>query len=521
MPAKKSSERKRYPSGEIVFAKLKGYPWWPAKIEDECNVPKPVLEAKKKKKTAIGAYIVFFFGSLDYAFFSEKMLRPFNHGTVQQDINAAKFKNKDLVEALRQALDPTSLDFLQKPTTQQHDHDNNDSALSQQQVLKYRTANVSSSSRSLAKRNGTTTKTTRAKSAKKRSLELDDHNKTNGVYNQSANTSSNKKRRKSPSPINNMTDIATTTPVIAEPPKPHSLVQKSKYIEMATRNSPEYQRKFKRIYWYRHQLQKLIYDKKPGEVPLTDYSEINDVLKDIERCDMTKDLLKRTKIGKVVQFGCNYVFENDKSYKLQQRCMGIMKNWKIRLLDQHNLPTVLTTTTTIPSMQSEVRKGAATTIINELPPSTTFDKHSTGEDNSGKDNNSLVTPTPTSLEVDKDIPLVNPPPCLTGSDIKNNSNDSDTTRISTLEANNTLPKKELCDSETGTTPIERPLSNASLGNVPGNLDPSSTSSPTTMTDNLIPLPKISRRRKNPPHSHDRVMIKISGLNDSWKEITYW
>ncbi|CAO3589856.1 unnamed protein product [Absidia cylindrospora] len=504
MPAKKTSERKRYPSGEIVFAKLKGYPWWPAKIEDESNVPKPVLEAKRKKKTAIGAYIVFFFGSLDYAFFSEKMLRPFHHGTVQQDIKAAKFKNKDLVEALHQALEKASLDFLQKPTTQQHDDDKDGQ---QQHELKYSKANVSSSSRSLAKRNGTTTKRTMPKSTKKRSLELDDHNKTNSAYNQSANTSSDRKRRK-PSPTNITT---TTTPVMAKPSKPHSLLQKSKYIEVAARNSPEYERNFKRIYGHRHKLQKLIYDKKPGEVPTTDHSKINDVLKDIEQCDMTKDLLKDTKIGKVIRFGCNYVFENDKSYKLQERCVEIMKNWKLRLLDQQGTPTVLTTTTT-PSTQVGLRNGTTTTTSattnNELSPSMTFGNHpGCDEDNSSKGSNSLVTPTPTSSEAGKLMPLINPPhpppSPFTGPNIKDNSNSSDTAKISTLETNITSSKKELDNhrsNKTGTTTkIEWSLSNDySLENVPGNMDPSSTSSPTTMTDNLIPLPQgITREKKIP------------------------
>ncbi|KAF9346880.1 hypothetical protein BGX26_001617 [Mortierella sp. AD094] len=52
-----------YPVGTTVFAKLKGYPWWPARIESDDNLP-PNVSSKKPKQRPI--WPVFFFGSILY-----------------------------------------------------------------------------------------------------------------------------------------------------------------------------------------------------------------------------------------------------------------------------------------------------------------------------------------------------------------------------------------------------------------------------------------------------------------------
>jgi hypothetical protein len=41
------------------------------------------------------------------------------------------------------------------------------------------------------------------------------------------------------------------------------LIQKPRYLEVAARKSPEYEKLFKHVYGNRLKLQKLIYDKKP------------------------------------------------------------------------------------------------------------------------------------------------------------------------------------------------------------------------------------------------------------------
>lgn len=50
--------------------------------------------------------------------------------------------------------------------------------------------------------------------------------------------------------------------------------------------------KYKKIYQIRHKLQKLVYEKKPGEIKKEDYSKISHVVKEIEDAEMTYDLLR-------------------------------------------------------------------------------------------------------------------------------------------------------------------------------------------------------------------------------------
>jgi predicted transglutaminase-like protease len=54
------------------------------------------------------------------------------------------------------------------------------------------------------------------------------------------------------------------------------------------KKTPEY----KRIYHIRHKLQKLVYEKKPGEIQKEDFAKVSQVVKEIEDSNMTYDLLR-------------------------------------------------------------------------------------------------------------------------------------------------------------------------------------------------------------------------------------
>lgn len=54
------------------------------------------------------------------------------------------------------------------------------------------------------------------------------------------------------------------------------------------KKTPEY----KKVYHIRHKLQKLVYEKKPGEIQKEDFIKISQVVKEIEDASMTFDLLR-------------------------------------------------------------------------------------------------------------------------------------------------------------------------------------------------------------------------------------
>ncbi|KAI7898563.1 uncharacterized protein BX663DRAFT_524602 [Cokeromyces recurvatus] len=275
----RQQERTEYTPGTIVFAKLKGYPWWPARIEADHAVPPKVLKQKSKAKGAL--YTVFFYGSRDYGFFGPDAIRPFDSEIVENDLKAKKFKTKDLEMAVRQALNPALLEQIEREEAE---------AEAEEEEHTNKRKNNTKKTAANGKRKSTT-----------RKMAVEDEDES---------IEDRKRRRKSMS-LEKEEDVRNSPQMDKEELK----------------KTPEY----KRVYHIRHRLQRLVYNKKEGEIPKEDYPKILQVIKEIEEAPMTYNLLKDTKIGKVVKAACSYPFENESTIK--ERCQQIMRSWKSLLID--------------------------------------------------------------------------------------------------------------------------------------------------------------------------------------------
>ncbi|KAG0319368.1 hypothetical protein BGZ99_005139 [Dissophora globulifera] len=92
-----------HPVGTVVFAKLKGYPWWPARIENEDGLPDNVNNKKPKQRPI---WPVFFFGSYDYGWFGTSELKEFDPASAEKARSSLR-KGNALRTALSEALDPS------------------------------------------------------------------------------------------------------------------------------------------------------------------------------------------------------------------------------------------------------------------------------------------------------------------------------------------------------------------------------------------------------------------------------
>lgn len=379
---------REYIPGDTVFAKLKGYPWWPARVENDKDIPPKILKQKTKTKGTI--YTVFFYGSRDYGFFGPDCVRPFDRATVERDLKAKKFKTKDLEIAIHQALDPSILKAeeeaeaaaaaAEEEEEEEEDEEeeeeeeeaeeeeeeeegkrkkeedgNNKSKRKDRKKPVAAAATVDKKKKPLPKKKPVkkvikeeeeeeeeeedeeeqvTNNNKRVRTTKKATP--NNNNKrarlADNTESTSTNTNDRKKRRKSLSTegeesTNNRNQRESST-ISRKSEEPTTVVSNSNNTEKqgeleAFKKTPEY----KRIYHIRHKLQKLVYEKKPGEIQKEDFVKVSQVVKEIEDSTMTYDLLRYTKIGKVVKFACSYDYGDDE-YKINQRCQQLMKNWK-------------------------------------------------------------------------------------------------------------------------------------------------------------------------------------------------
>ncbi|GFW84241.1 oxidoreductase GLYR1 [Trichonephila clavipes] len=94
---------KDFEIGDLVWAKLKNFPFWPAKIADPPTVLEKVFctaKGPQKKKSCTrrkAQHYVFFFGSQDYAWIWDKNIVPHS---VEMLSNVSRKKSASYVKAI-------------------------------------------------------------------------------------------------------------------------------------------------------------------------------------------------------------------------------------------------------------------------------------------------------------------------------------------------------------------------------------------------------------------------------------
>ncbi|GAA5911872.1 hypothetical protein JCM6882_005224 [Rhodosporidiobolus microsporus] len=102
--SKESSDPSRtYNPDDVVLAKIKGYPAWPAQVIEHDKAPPKVRREKPKAKNP---YLVQFFPAGDYAWQAAKDLTPLTPKEIDAWLTSGNKKKADLFEAYQVAQDP-------------------------------------------------------------------------------------------------------------------------------------------------------------------------------------------------------------------------------------------------------------------------------------------------------------------------------------------------------------------------------------------------------------------------------
>ncbi|CAO3677331.1 unnamed protein product [Rhizopus stolonifer] len=345
------SQQSEYTPGTIVFAKLKGYPWWPGKIELDKNVPPLVLERKTKNSL----HTVYFFGSKDYGFFGTDAIRPFHCETVEANLKAKKFRTKLLESSVREALN-LSLSKKSEESTK----------VEEEVALKKRTHRIvikgaeeeeegqTKKRRMFNKDEPSNKKDAKGKERihiyeknqspekepeKEKIPEKETEKETENVQipekepEMSVEEGPTKKSQSTEIHIEQEQSEQEQSEQKQSEQKPTDVMEpnKSSKPDPVTQTSaPKKTSEFKKVYHIRHQLQRLVYNKKEGEIPKDKYPEILAVLQQIEEAPMSYNLLRDTKVGKVVRAASVYPFEDN---VIKERCIKLLRYWKTKYID--------------------------------------------------------------------------------------------------------------------------------------------------------------------------------------------
>ncbi|KAF8585893.1 Tudor/PWWP/MBT [Ramaria rubella] len=96
----------RYSLGDVVLAKIRGYPRWPGMIVDPEKVPSAVAKERPGSKKTI-FYCVRFFPAGDYSWAVSKDLSLLQKHEIEAYINEPSKKNGDLLAGYKIAMNPS------------------------------------------------------------------------------------------------------------------------------------------------------------------------------------------------------------------------------------------------------------------------------------------------------------------------------------------------------------------------------------------------------------------------------
>lgn len=299
--------------GEIVWTKLRGHPWWPSRIEDEETIPKNVLQQKPRNGNSIP---VMFFGSRDYAWVGNESIKSFN----DHKKDFIKKKNSALFDkAVKQAMDPSILEKEIAREKAEYEEEEIEEEEEEEEEIEEKPTKKSN------KRGKRTTKT---EISRKRRKEEPTKSKSLNKNTQEDNSINNENSKEiKEESVNKKTDDSESNEVTSEQSSDHNDAQKKKEHKHKRHGNPSNHVYLKT----RARIQKLL---------TADFNDkhirqkASDLLTEADNIPMTLEILKDTKIGKVVKKFSQIDIKND-DMNLIKRATGLLIKWKSVVVPRH------------------------------------------------------------------------------------------------------------------------------------------------------------------------------------------
>ncbi|KAJ2716389.1 hypothetical protein H4S00_004556 [Coemansia sp. D1744] len=387
-----------YEAGTICWAKLKGYPWWPSRIEVESELTEEVLDSKPRNGRV---YPVLFFGSLDYAWITPENLELYDENLAKHGSKAKNRKDPSFADALKQAQDPALAEEVirrnsaAQSTSEEDEDDEGDeqeeSGIDEDDDVEMKPAESASDHKPpqpKAGGRGARANNGRSKQATvgRKRMSLSSNSSGDDVApeaspKRSRTTAKNELTPTSGSPENFRRDsedgqsAAKESPRSASPSARQSPEQSdhkstAKDDAKSGRGSKVHQhtknpsKTYQFLMQLRHKLQKTVIK---GPTP-EDLAPVSEVLRKLEDFEMTLELIQETKLGKVMRIIASSERLQDapeEKYDIKGRAARLAEKWRqlvVRLRDGSAEPTALESPTR-KSPESDSRRDDSNIIV--------------------------------------------------------------------------------------------------------------------------------------------------------------
>ncbi|EGG07321.1 uncharacterized protein MELLADRAFT_77589 [Melampsora larici-populina 98AG31] len=291
-----ATETIQYEILDIVLAKVKGHPAWPARIIDPHTAPTNLQDERKIAQK--NSYLVKFFQTGDYAWMNAKEMGKLEATEIKAFIDNPNKKGAELRAAYKIALDPTDWEAEQEAQIRRQ--------LQHLEALEFDELEAGESDEAPAVAPNTKAKRKRPSEAK-------------------APQESAKKRKSEVTRATNGSKNASATP---EPTAPSATKKRGRKKDEAPAPAPGVET----VREWRHKLQRIFL----GKIEVTEemMPEIDQTFTDIEGFEMKTEWLTASKLGKVLKrIGAleDSKVPLDDTYHIRSRSRELQEKWRLLL----------------------------------------------------------------------------------------------------------------------------------------------------------------------------------------------